>query len=117
MLGCGYALLKGAHVRTDIFWDGFSERNKGLIDFCSHLLLFFPSMIVLFAISADDAWYAFQLGERSEQTPWRPLMWPFRAVVPTTALLLMIQGASETLKCWFQIRTGREFEHREKIEV
>ena len=21
MLGCGYALLKGAHVRTDIFWE------------------------------------------------------------------------------------------------
>jgi Tripartite ATP-independent periplasmic transporters, DctQ component len=26
MLGCAYALLKGAHVRTDIFWERYSER-------------------------------------------------------------------------------------------
>jgi TRAP-type mannitol/chloroaromatic compound transport system permease small subunit len=117
MLGCAYALLKGAHVRTDIFWDSFSERKKGLIDFWSYLLLFYPTMIIFFVISADDAWFAYQLGERSEQTPWRPLLWPFRAAVPAMALLMMIQGISETLKSWYQIRTGQEFEHREKVEV
>jgi TRAP-type mannitol/chloroaromatic compound transport system permease small subunit len=117
MLGCAYALLKGAHVRTDIFWDGFSERKKGLIDFWSYLLLFYPTMLVFFAISADDAWFAYQLGERSEQTPWRPLLWPFRAAVPAMALLMMIQGVSETLKSYYQVKTGREFEHREKVEV
>jgi TRAP-type mannitol/chloroaromatic compound transport system permease small subunit len=117
MLGCAYALLKGAHVRTDIFWDNFSERKKGLIDFWSYLLLFYPTMIVFFAISADDAWFAYQLGERSEQTPWRPLLWPFRAAVPIMALLMMIQGISETLKSWYQIKIGQEFQHREKVEV
>ena len=117
MLGCAYALLKGAHVRTDIFWDGFSERKKGLIDLWSYLILFYPTMVIFFIISADDAWYAYMLSERSEQTPWRPLMWPFRAAVPMMALLMMIQGISEVLKCWYQIRTGSEFQHREKIEV
>jgi TRAP-type mannitol/chloroaromatic compound transport system permease small subunit len=117
MLGCAYALLKGAHVRTDIFWDTFSERKKGLIDFWSYLILFYPTMIIFLFISADDAWYAYELSERSEQTPWRPLLWPFRAAVPMMALLMMIQGISEVLKCWYQIRTGSEFQHREKIEV
>ena len=32
MLGCAYALYKGAHVRTDIYWENFSERTKGIID-------------------------------------------------------------------------------------
>ena len=117
MLGCAYALLKGAHVRTDIFWDGYTARRKGLIDFVSYLLLFFPTLIVLLVISADDAWNAFDIGERSEQTAWRPLTWPFRTAVPLMAVLFMVQGVSETLKSWFQIRTGREFQHREKIEV
>jgi len=44
-------------------------------------------------------------------------MWPFRSAIPLAALLLMIQGVSESLKCCYQIRFGREFEHREKIEV
>ena len=117
MLGCGYALLKGAHVRTDMLYENFSERTKGTIDLVSYLLLFFPVMITLLVISVDDAWYAFGIHEVSEQTPWRPIMWPFRAAVPLAAVLFMVQGASETLKSWFQVKTGREFEHREKTEV
>ena len=32
MLGAAYALLKGAHVRTDMLWEKFSDRKKGIID-------------------------------------------------------------------------------------
>ena len=35
----------------------------------------------------------------------------------SASLLFMVQGVSESLKCWYQIRFNREFEHREKIEV
>ncbi len=49
MLGCAYALYKGAHVRTDIFWDNYSERTKGIIDLVSYLVLFFPAMITMMA--------------------------------------------------------------------
>jgi TRAP-type mannitol/chloroaromatic compound transport system permease small subunit len=117
MLGCAYALLKGAHVRTDIFWEGYSERRKGTIDLLSYLVLFFPSMVTLMAISIDDAWLSFEIGERSQESVWRATIWPFRASIPLAALLFMIQGVSEALKCIYQIRFGREFEHREKLEV
>jgi len=117
MLGCAYALHKGAHVRTDMLWEKFSERRKGTIDLVSYLLLFYPTLVILMAISVDDAFYSFSIGEESEQTAWRPVMWPFRASVPLAAVLLMVQGVSESLKCCYQIRFGREFEHREKIEV
>jgi TRAP-type mannitol/chloroaromatic compound transport system permease small subunit len=117
MLGCGYAMLKGAHVRTDMLWDKYSERKKGAIDLGSYLLLFFPAMITFFVISVDDAWYSYTIRETSEQSAWRPLLWPFRSSVPLAALLFMIQGVSESLKCAYQIRFNREFEHREKVEV
>jgi TRAP-type mannitol/chloroaromatic compound transport system permease small subunit len=117
MLGCAYALHKGAHVRTDMLWEKFSERKKGWVDLVSYLVFFYPTLITLMVISVDDAWYAFQIQEHSEQTPWRPIMWPFRSAIPLAALLLMIQGVSESLKCCYQIRYGREFEHREKLEV
>src|SRR4030095_1471329 len=29
MLGCAYTLHKGAHVRTDMLWEGYPERKKG----------------------------------------------------------------------------------------
>ena len=117
MLGCAYALHKGAHVRTDIFWEKYSERRKGVIDLASYLLLFYPAMIIFFAISVDDVLYSIDIGERSEMSPWRAVMWPFRAAIPLGVALFMIQGVSECLKCWYQVRYGREFEHREKLEV
>ena len=117
MLGCAYALYKGAHVRTDIFWENYSERRKGIIDLVSYLLLFFPTMITLMYISIDDAWLSFSIGERSQESVFRAPMWPFRSAIPLAAFLFMIQGVSEVLKCIYQIRFGREFEHREKIEV
>lgn len=117
MLGCGYALLKGAHVRTDIFWEGYSERRKGIVDLLSYLVLFFPTMITLMVISIDDAWLSYEIGERSQESVWRAIMWPFRASIPLAALLFSIQGISEALKCLYQIRFGREFQHREKLEV
>lgn len=117
MLGCAYALYKGAHVRTDIFWDNYSERTKGIIDLISYLVLFFPVMIIMMSISIDDVVHSYVTGERSQESLWRAIMWPFRAAIPLSAFLFMIQGVSEVLKCLYQVRYGREFEHREKLEV
>jgi len=117
MLACGYALYKGAHVRTDIFWEKFSERRKGVIDLVSYLVLFFPTMLFLMWVGLEGTIHSYVTGERSQESVLRAIMWPFRAAIPLAALLFMIQGVSESLKCWYQIRNGREFQHREKLEV
>ncbi|MGH8682982.1 MAG: TRAP transporter small permease subunit [Burkholderiales bacterium] len=117
MLGCAYALHKGAHIRTDFFFERWSVRTKGMIDSIAYLALFFPSLLVFLLISSQEGWYAFQIGETSEQTPWRPILWPFKMVVPLAILLLLIQGVSETIKSVWAARTGIELEHKEKIEV
>ncbi|MCA1458125.1 TRAP transporter small permease subunit [Bradyrhizobium sp. BRP22] len=117
MLGAAYALHKGAHIRTDFFWEKFSTRKKGLIDTISYIVFFFPSLIMLFLISWNEFHYAFEINETSDQTPWRPVLWPFKFVVPLACLLLLIQGASELLKSIYMVRTGVELEHKEKIEV
>ena len=117
MLGAAYALLKGAHIRTDFFFETWSPRTRGLIDSIAYLALFYPSLILLLIVSADESWYAFIINETSEQTPWRPLLWPFKAVVPLTCLLLMIQGVSEVIKSLYGALTGIELEHKEKVEI
>ena len=117
MLGAAYALHKGAHIRTDFFFESWSTRTKGLINSIAYIGLFFPSLVVFLFVSADDAWYAFVLGETSEQTPWRPLLWPFKTIIPLTCLLLIIQGVSEVIKSLHAALTGIELEHKEKVEV
>lgn len=117
MLGAAYALHKGAHVRTDFFWDKFSIRTKGLIDTIAYIVFFFPSLAILFYIGWSEAVYSFNIGEQSDQSPWRPILWPFKAVIPLACLLLLIQGVSELLKSLYAARTGIELEQKEKVEV
>jgi TRAP-type mannitol/chloroaromatic compound transport system permease small subunit len=117
MLGATYALLKGAHVRTDMLWDKFSDRTKGIIDSVAFVVFFFPTMLILLVMSFDDFLYGWEIDERSSLGSWQPIIWPLRAVIPLTALLLMIQGVSELLKALWAARTGEALVHHEKIEI
>jgi TRAP-type mannitol/chloroaromatic compound transport system permease small subunit len=117
MLGAALALLKGAHVRTDILWEAFSDRTKGMIDSLAFVLLFLPTMAVLFYISIDDFLYSVSINERSSSGAWGPILWPLRGVIPLTALMLFLQGISELMKSLWAWRTGEFLTRHEKIEV
>ena len=45
MLGAAYALHKGAHIRTDFFFERWSVRTQGTIDSIAYLVFFFPSLV------------------------------------------------------------------------
>jgi TRAP-type mannitol/chloroaromatic compound transport system permease small subunit len=117
MLGAAYALHKGAHIRTDFFYERWSVRTKGMVDSISYLVFFFPSLIMFLVASGNEAWYSYTIGEVSEQTPWRPILWPYKMIVPLTCVLLIVQGLSEVLKSAYAWRTGVVLEEKEKIEI
>ena len=118
MLGAAYSLHKGAHIRTDFFFERWSMRTRGLIDSIAYLVFFFPSLLVFLGVSVGRRLVRVRRSARlSEQTPWRPILWPYKMVIPLTCLLLLIQGVSETIKSLYAARTGAELEHKEKVEV
>src|SRR5262245_36673042 len=117
MLGSALALLKGAHVRTDMLWEAFSDRTKGMIDSLAFVLFFLPTMVVLFFISIDDFLYSVSINERSSSGAWTPVLWPLRGVIPLTAFTLFLQGISELLKSLWAWRTGEFLTKHEKTEV
>lgn len=117
MLGAAMALLKGAHVRTDMLWERFSDRTKGMIDSLALLVFFLPTMVVLFSISIDDFLYSISIDERSSSGAWTPILWPLRGVIPLTAFMLFLQGISELMKSLWAWRTGAFLTVHEKIEL
>ena len=117
MLGSALALLKGAHVRTDMLWEAFSDRTKGMIDTLAFLLFFLPTMAVLFFISIDDFLYSLSIDERSSSGAWTPVLWPLRGVIPLAAFMLFLQGISELMKSLWAWRTGEFLTKHDKIEV
>ena len=117
MLGSAFALHKGAHIRTDFFYDKWSVKTKGIIDAVSYIVFFFPSILLFGWVGWTEGFYSFSISEVSEQTTWRPILWPFKMVVPLACLLLLIQGVSELIKSFYAARTGIVLEHKEKIEI
>jgi TRAP-type mannitol/chloroaromatic compound transport system permease small subunit len=109
MLGAAYALRAGAHIRTDFFYEGWSLRTRGVIDSVAYIVFFFPGIALFLWVGWDEAWYAYDIGEMSEQTPWRPLLWPLKACIPLAAALLLLQGLSELAKSLYAALTGRAF--------
>jgi TRAP-type mannitol/chloroaromatic compound transport system permease small subunit len=109
MLGAAYTLRVGAHIRTDFFWERWSQRTRGVIDTVAYVVFFFPGIALFLWVGWDEAWYAYDIGEMSEQTPWRPVLWPLKACVPLAAALLLLQGLSELVKSLHAALTGRAF--------
>ncbi len=106
MLGAAYTLFKKGHIRTDIFYDRWHPKKQGWVDALLYLLFFFPGMIFFFWAGLDEALHSWSLLEKSEVGAWRPPIYPFKTVIPLTALLLMVQGVSEFLKSVYAALKG-----------
>jgi TRAP-type mannitol/chloroaromatic compound transport system permease small subunit len=107
MLGAGYALVNKAHIRTDFFYAKWSVRRQGLIDALLYLFFFFPGLFFFFLAGWDAAQHSWSIREKSDASAWRPIVYPFKTVMPVTAALLMLQGVSEFMKSVYAARTGR----------
>ena len=107
MLTAAYTLLKGGHIRTDVFYERWSARTRATVDAVSYVCFFFPGLLFVLYASAGEAWHSWLIGERSDWTPWRPVIYPLKAVIPATAVLLLLQGFAELIKCVRVIRGDR----------
>ena len=104
MLGSAWTLQRGGHIRTDSFYSKWTKRTQARVDLVCYLVFFFPAIAILAWLGSEYFWKSFQQNERIVTSPWLPIVWPFKFVMPATAVLLLLQGVSECVKCW-----GRAF--------
>ena len=107
MLGAGYALSKGVHIRADFLYRNFKIKNQGLIDFWLYLLFYFPGLIVFFYMTFGFVVESIQRGERGMDTTWMPYMWPIKTCLLIGIIFLLIQGFSELLKSYWAAKKGK----------
>jgi TRAP-type mannitol/chloroaromatic compound transport system permease small subunit len=117
MIGTAYTLMRVGHVRTDMLYHKWSLRRQMIIDAIGYFFFFFPAMLLLLYFGWQEASHSWSIGETSDASPWRPIVYPFKTVIPVTALLLLIQGVGELLKNIYAIRTGHAWAKREMIEI
>jgi len=98
MLGAAYTLLKKGHIRTDLLYNNWNPKRQGKIDAILYLVCFFPGMILYFIAGYDYAAHSWATNEKASSSPWMPIIYPLKTVIPVTAALLLIQGVSEFIK-------------------
>ena len=106
MLGAGYALSKGVHIRADFIYRNFKTKTQGIIDFWLYLLFYFPGLIVFLYMTIGFVQESIMRGERGMDTTWMPYMWPIKTCLLIGIVFLLIQGISELLKSYWASTKG-----------
>jgi TRAP-type mannitol/chloroaromatic compound transport system permease small subunit len=55
MMASAYTLLKGGHIRTDVFHEHWSATTRATIDAVCYLLFFFPGLLFVLYAGAIEA--------------------------------------------------------------
>ena len=106
MLGAGYALSRGVHIRADFLYRNFKVKNQGLIDFWPYIIFYFPGLLVFLYMTIGYVGESITRGERGMDTTWMPYMWPIKTCLLIGIVFLLIQGISELLKSYWASKKG-----------
>lgn len=107
MLGAGYALMRGVHIRADFIYRNWSKETQMTVDGLLYLAFYFPAMIFFLWVSYEYTAKAWVTWERSMDTAMMAPLAPARTAMPLCALLLLLQGISELLKTLYDMTAPR----------
>lgn len=106
LLGGGFALLNGDHVRMDVLYGRLPPRGRAALDvltapfallYC-YILLVEGGAMVVEAIATG----------RRHSTDWAPLLWPWLLALPVGAGLLALQAVAHIVRDAVRAATGRD---------
>ena len=107
MLGAGYALSKGVHIRADFLYRNFKVKTQGVVDFTLYLLFYFPGLLVFLYMTTGFLQESIMRGERGMDTTWMPYMWPIKTCLWFGIVFLLVQGVSELFKSYYAATKGK----------
>ncbi len=106
MLGAGYTLLVGGHVRVDVFYARAAPRTRAAIDVAGHLLLLAPAMLALLWWSWPMVRRSWAIMEGPISVGGIPAAWLLKSLVPAFCVLLLAQGLACLLRDLARFRRG-----------
>lgn len=98
MLGAGFTLLVGGHVRVDIFYARLDQRRRALVDIFGHLALLAPGLLVLLYFSWPTVRRSWAIYEGAISVGGIPASFLLKSLIPAFAVLLLIQGIAVLLR-------------------
>ena len=98
MLGIPYGLSQDTHVRVDLLYSRMSEAQQRYIDIAGHLLFLIPVALFILITSLPYVAASWRVLEGSAEVGGIPGVFLLKTLIPVMAVLLLVQGMSETLR-------------------
>ena len=102
LLGGGYSMQLGSHVRMDLVYGAWSDKTRAAVDAFTVLFLIFYLILLLYgALSSTQ--YALQYGEKSYSS-WAPKMAPIKIIMTIGIFLMLLQTIATFFKDLAKVR-------------
>ena len=98
LLGAAYAVREDAHIRIDLLYNRLGEKGKAVANLVGFGVIVLPTIVLIVSGLYEYAREAYESGERSGQTAWNPVVWPFRFTFFVGFVLLGAQALAQILK-------------------
>jgi TRAP-type mannitol/chloroaromatic compound transport system permease small subunit len=107
MMAGAYTLARNGHVRGDFLYRSWQPRTQATLDLILYITFFFPGMIAFVYAGFSFAKMSWLMNEHSSASPNGPPVYHFKALIPITGVLMLLQGFAETARCVICIFTGQ----------
>jgi TRAP-type mannitol/chloroaromatic compound transport system permease small subunit len=107
LMAGAYTLSRNGHVRADVVYRLFKPRKQATMDLVLYILFFFPGILALIYSGWGYAQMSVRFREVSIFSPAGIPVFPLKALIPVTGVLLLLQGVAEIIRCVLCIRTGQ----------
>ncbi|MEN0049092.1 MAG: TRAP transporter small permease subunit [Bacteroidota bacterium] len=107
LLGGAYALKEDKHVRVDLFYSNFSERDQAWVNLFGTALLLIPWCVAVIWFAGQYAWTSFEDGEGSPDPGGLPARYIIKSIVVLSFFLLNLQAIALLLRSILTIRNTR----------
>ena len=105
LFGMSYALRHGEHVRVDVLFSSFSQRNKYLVEIISAVLAMAISLIII-KLSWAYVMQSWSIGEGTANPGGISARYLLKALIPIGFALLFLQSLAQAIQ-YFLAWRGR----------
>ena len=106
LMAGAYTLSRGGHVRADVLYRFFKPRTQASLDLVLYIIFFLPAAAALIYSGWSYAAFSIRFREVSIFSPAGIPIFPLKALIPATGVLLLLQGIAEIIRCLVCIREG-----------
>ena len=107
LMAAAYTLLKDDHVRVDVFYSRFSERNKAWVNFLGAIFFLVPFCILAIYSSKDFVVNSWLFKETSPDAGGLPARYILKSFIPISFVFLLLQGISLAFKSFIEINNHK----------